>query len=364
MNLREAYEDNFRRHNHVRDPAQEKIVVLLEDLQRRIHDHEQPRRAWLQRLRHFGDGPKADVRGLYIWGGVGRGKTFLMDLFFETLAIDAKRRIHFHRIMQEVHCRLNALGDIEDPLSTVAADLAQDMRVLCFDEFFVSYIGDAMILGRLLDGLFKLGVTLVATSNSPPAELYKDGLQRQQFLPAIKLLKQHTQVVIMDGGTDYRLRLLQQAGTYFSPADEAAQANLKHLFNESASSQITEDRILEVNGRDIRALQCAKGIAWFNFDDICDGPRSQADYIEIARWYPTVIVAGVPVLDITLENQARRFVALVDEFYDRHVKLIVAAAADINHLYTGKRLSFEFKRTVSRLIEMQSTDYLALPHLA
>ena len=340
------------------------MVVLLEDLQHRIHDHEQPRRTWLQRLRYFGDGPKAVVRGLYIWGGVGRGKTFLMDLFFETLAIDAKRRIHFHRIMQEVHRRLKALGDIKDPLSTVAADLAQDMRVLCFDEFFVSDIGDAMILGRLLDGLFELGVTLVATSNSPPAELYKDGLQRQQFLPAIELLTQHTQVINLDGGTDYRLRLLQQAGTYLSPADEAAQANLRHFFNESASSQISENRILEVNGRDIRALKCANGIVWFDFDDICDGPRSQADYIEIARWYATVIVVDVPVLDVTLENQARRFVALVDEFYDRHVKLIVAAAADINHLYTGKRLSIEFERTVSRLIEMQSTDYLALPHLA
>ena len=364
MNLREAYEDNFRRHDHVRDPAQEKTLALLEELQRHIHDDEQPRRTWLQRLRRVGNEPRAAVRGLYIWSGVGRGKTFLMDLFFETLAIDAKRRIHFHRIMQEVHRRLNALGDIEDPLSTVAADLARDMRVLCFDEFFVSDIGDAMILGRLLDGLFELGVTLVATSNSPPAELYKDGLQRQQFLPAIELLKLHTQVINLDGGTDYRLRLLRQAGTYFSPADEAAQAKLQHFFNNSASSQITADRLLEVNGRDIRARQCAKGIAWFDFDDICDGPRSQADYIEIARWYPTIIVAGVPVFDISLENQARRFIALVDEFYDRHVKLILAAAVDINHLYAGKRLSFEFERTVSRLIEMQSTDYLTLPHLA
>ncbi len=364
MNLREAYEDNFRRHDLVRDPAQEKTLALLEELQRRIHDHEQPRRGWLQRLRRIGDEPKQAVRGLYIWGGVGRGKTFLMDLFFETLAIDAKRRIHFHRIMQEVHRRLYALGDIEDPLSTVAADLAQDMRVLCFDEFFVSDIGDAMILGRLLDGLFELGVTLVATSNSPPAELYKDGLQRQQFLPAIELLKEHTQVINLDGDTDYRLRLLRQAGTYFSPADEAALAKLQHFFNISASSQITADRSLEVNGRHIRARQCAKGIAWFDFDDICDGPRSQPDYIEIARWYPTVIVAGVPVFDVTLENQARRFIALVDKFYDRHVKLILAAATDINQLYTGKRLSFEFERTVSRLIEMQSTDYLTLPHLA
>jgi cell division protein ZapE len=178
------------------------------------------------------------------------------------------------------------------------------------------------------------------------------------------MLKNNTQVVHMDGGIDYRLRLLQQAGTYLAPDDDAARVKLQHFFDESAFSQITSNRLLDINGRDVRTTQCAKGIAWFEFADLCDGPRSQNDYIEIARWYPTVIVSGVPQLDSTLENQARRFIALVDEFYDRRVKLILSAARPVHSLYAGDRLDFEFDRTISRLIEMQSTDYLAAPHLA
>lgn len=364
MNIREAYEESLLREGHIRDPAQENIVALLEDLQSRM----QTERSWQSGLRRFFSRP-ADrdyhgERGLYIWGGVGRGKTFLMDLFFETLAIDGKLRIHFHRMMHDVHRRLKALDNIENPVDKIAVDIAKDTRLLCFDEFFVSDIGDAMLLGKLLDGLFRRGVTLVTTSNSPPHKLYADGLQRQRFVPAIELLERFTNVVNMDGDTDYRLRLLQQAGTYMTPDDDAAAVKLRHFFEESASSHIEENRLLEINGRDICARKCAKGIAWFNFAEICDGPRSQVDYIEIARWYPTVIVSGVPVLDAEHENQARRFIALVDEFYDRRVKLIVSAAADIAALYTGSRLDFEFERTVSRLIEMQSTDYLASPHLA
>ena len=304
------------------------------------------------------------IKGLYLWGGVGRGKTFLMDLFFEGLAIREKRRVHFHRMMHEVHDRLKTLSSVENPLDKVAAGIAQDTRVLCFDEFFVSDIGDAMILGGLLEGLFKRGVTLVATSNSRPDDLYKDGLQRQRFLPAIKLLNEFTDVVNMDGGTDYRLRILQKAGTYLTPDDAIAAERLNYFFGESASTQIEADSNLEINGRNIRARRCAKGVAWFRFGDICDGPRSQADYIEIARWYPSVIISGVPQFDATSDDQARRFISLVDEFYDRRVKLILSADVDVPSLYSGTRLSFEFDRTVSRLTEMQSTEYLALPHLA
>lgn len=364
MTIREAYEDRLRREDHVEDPAQVEIIGRFEDLQARLAVG-QPRRDGLRAL-FSGRRNKIQVgvRGMYLWGGVGRGKTFLMDLFFESLTISAKKRIHFHRMMHEIHDRLKALGNVEDPLDRVAADIARDTRVLCFDEFFVSDIGDAMILGRLLDGLFRRGVTLVATSNSKPEDLYKDGLQRQRFLPAIGLLNQHTEVVNMDSGTDYRLRLLQKAGTYLSPDDTHAAEMLAFFFDESASSQIRTNRDLDVYGRKIRAHKCAKGVAWFRFEDICDGPRSQTDYIEIARWYPSVIVSGVPRFDATLENQARRFIALVDEFYDRRVKLILSADADVNSLYDGNRLTFEFDRTTSRLIEMQSTEYLALPHLA
>jgi len=221
-----------------------------------------------------------------------------------------------------------------------------------------------MILGRLLDGLFRRGVVLVTTSNSKPDDLYKDGLQRQRFLPAIEVLKANTAVLHMDSGTDYRLRLLQQAGTYLTPDDEIANRKLNFFFDESATSQIRENHDLEINGRAITARRCAKGIAWFDFATLCGGPRSQSDYIELARWYPSVIVSGVPHLDPMREDQTRRFIALVDEFYDRRVKLIISAAAVAESLYTGTRLNFEFERTVSRLIEMQSSEYLALPHLA
>ncbi|MGI9271487.1 MAG: cell division protein ZapE [Woeseiaceae bacterium] len=362
--MREAYEQSFLRDGHERDPAQATVVAELEQLQQDLQSVAAGERGIFGWFRSRQSSDHQKTPGLYIWGGVGRGKTFLMDLFFDNLAVTAKKRIHFHRMLHDIHNRLARLTDIEDPLEKIADDIARDTRVLCFDEFFVSDIGDAMILGRLLEGLFKRGVTLVATSNSAPDDLYKDGLQRQRFLPAIEALRKHTKVVHMQGDTDYRLRLLQEAGTFLNPDDGAARGKLQHFFDESASSQVSADCELDVNGRNIHAHARAKGIVWFEFADICDGPRSQNDYIEIARWYPTVIVSGVPELDEALENQARRFIALVDEFYDRRVKLIVSAATSLDHLYAGKRLSFEFDRTLSRLAEMQSTEYLAAAHLA
>jgi len=363
LEIREAYEDSLSREGHVRDSAQLDVIDKLEDLQRRLEQHKPTRRGLLAKL--LGNrGKIGGVRGLYLWGGVGRGKTFLMDLFFESLKVEKKKRIHFHRMMQDVHNRLRILGEIEDPLSSVAEQISAETQVLCFDEFFVSDIADAMLLGRLLDGLFERGVTLVTTSNARPEDLYKDGLQRQRFLPAIELLEQNTHVIHVDSGTDYRLRLLQKAGTYLSPDDDLAAESLNFFFDESATSQIRENHDLDINGRPIRTRKCAKGIAWFDFAAICDGPRSQSDYIELARWYPSVIVSGVPLLDPMREDQTRRFIALVDEFYDRRVKLVVSAATDVHALYTGNRLTFEIDRTVSRLIEMQSSEYLALPHLA
>ncbi len=363
MDIKQAYEDSLRSAGLLPDVAQRAIVEHLAGLQQRLVQHQARRRSVLDiLLRRRVD--ETGVRGLYLWGGVGRGKTFLMDLFFETLSVERKKRIHFHRMMHDVHLRLQDAGNIQDPLDSIAADIAAETQVLCFDEFFVSDIGDAMLLGRLLEGLFRRGVTLVATSNAKPDELYKDGLQRQQFLPAIALLNKHTDIIKMDSGTDYRLRLLQKAGTYLTPHDDAAIERLKSLFTDSATSEIEERCSVEINSRQIPVLRRAKGIVWFEFDAICGGPRSQSDYIEIARWYPSVIVSNVPLLDSKQEDQARRFIALVDEFYDRRVKLIISAATPVDQLYSGARLQFEFERTASRLIEMQSEDYLALPHLA
>jgi cell division protein ZapE len=363
LGIREAYRDSLLHGGHSRDAAQEIVVGRLADLQERLRAKPARKSGFLERFLVRG-AQNTPVKGIYLWGGVGRGKTFLMDLFFETLDVEEKTRIHFHRMMRDVHARLGRLGDLEDPLDRVAADIAAETRVLCFDEFFVSDIGDAMILAKLLEGLFDRGVTIVATSNSRPEDLYKDGLQRQRFLPAIDLVKKRTHVMQIGGDVDYRLRLLQQAGTYLAPEDAQSRQRLQHYFDESASSQITADHTLDINGREIRTHLSAKGIAWFEFEDICGGPRSQNDYIEIARWYPTIIVSSIPVFGADRDDEARRFIALVDEFYDRRVKLIVSAAAQPADLYTGKRLAFDFERTRSRLVEMQSADYLAAPHLA
>ena len=361
MNIRSAYRESLEQQGHARDSAQELVVNQLADLQTSLLHVKRPLQILWRALRMAS---KYDyIPGLYLWGDVGRGKTFLMDLFFETLPLEKKTRIHFHRMMADVHGRLKALGDIEDPLDKVAADIARQTQVLCFDEFFVSDIADAMILGRLLNGLFQRGVTLVATSNSPPSGLYPNGLQRERFAPAIDMLEAHTRVLHLDGDTDYRLRLLQQAGTYLTPVTADALAKLSHYFLEIASGDVIEGRSLDVLGREIPTERCAKSVVWFDFHDICDGPRSQQDYIEISRCYPTVIVSGIPVLSAEKENQARRFVALVDEFYDRKVKLVLSADAEIESLYAGQKLTFEFQRTTSRLIEMQSTAYLHAPHL-
>jgi cell division protein ZapE len=362
MTIREAYASAVTAHGLVPDEAQQRVVDRLDLLQSAILEQD----SFLSRLRRFVPGlpDRAIPRGIYLWGGVGRGKTFLMDLFFASLNIERKKRIHFHRMMSEVHTRLKDISGTEDPLDQVANDIANEISVLCFDEFFVSDIGDAMILGRLLEGLFDRGVVLVATSNSKPGNLYKDGLQRQRFQPAIAALEKHTDIIELDGGTDYRLRLFEEAGTYLAPANEIAHVKLSHYFDEIASGEARSDHPIDVLGRQIMTRHCAKGIAWFDFLEICDGPRSQEDYIEIARWYPTVIISDVPRLTSELDNPARRFVALVDEFYDRKVKLVISAAAGADEIYTGKRLEFEFQRTTSRLIEMQSAEYLHAPHLA
>lgn len=345
----------------VDDPAQRHVVSLLAGLQQQLEyaaAKQSPFKSWWRRAK------RPPIRGLYLWGGVGRGKTFLMDLFFSTLDIEKKKRVHFHRMMNAIHAELRTLDGVEDPLNVVAERLAAEANLLCFDEFFVSDIGDAMILGRLLEGLFSRGVTLVATSNSPPSELYRDGLQRARFLPAIRMLETHTAVVELDGGRDYRLRLLEQAGTFIPAGGGDVNERLLSFFRRVASGDSEEGRVIELLGRPIRTVRSGRGVAWFEFAELCGGPRSAADYVELAQLCHTVILSSVPVLDASRDDEARRFIALVDELYDRRVKLILSAAAPIESLYRGKRLAFEFERTRSRLTEMQSTDYLGSAHAA
>ena len=303
------------------------------------------------------------VRGLYIWGTVGRGKTMLMDRFYEQLHLPYKMRSHFHRCMHDVHGELKRLNNLENPLEEVAERLAMKARVICFDEFFVNDIADAMILGTLFEALFRRGVTLVATSNVAPDQLYRDGLQRQRFLPTIALLQAHTQVLELGAGVDYRLRVLEQAEIYHCPLDRQADENLDQYFQDMAPDQGEQDVGLLVNDRSLVARRLADGVVWFDFQAICGGPRSQEDYIELARCYQTVLVSGIPQLTRDTEDEARRFISLVDEFYDRNVKLIVSAEVSLEELYRGRKLEFEFQRTRSRMQEMQSQEYLARPHL-
>ncbi len=343
------------------DAAQLAAVAKLESLRRRLIGARRSRLpGWLGApLRRR---PQAPVQGLYLWGGVGRGKTWLMDLFFASLPFPQARRQHFHRFMHDVHARLAQLTAVRDPLERVAADIARDTRVLCFDELQVSDIADAMILGALFAGLFARGVTLVATSNTPPRELYKDGLQRQRFLPAILLLERNLEVIRVDGATDYRLRQLTQAGTYLAADCPDTPARLAALFASLAAHGTRAGGEILIEGRRIPVVCEAAGVVWFDFTALCAGPRSANDYIEIAREYQSVIVSNVPLLDEAMDDEARRFIALVDEFYDRNVNLIVSAAAPATGLYRGERLRAPFERTVSRLIEMRSAEYLAREH--
>jgi len=305
------------------------------------------------------------VEGLYLWGGVGRGKTVLCDLFYDELKFDDKTRLHFHRFMQRIHNDLRELGEIENPIPLVADKWAVQSRLLLLDEIHVNDITDAMLLGTLLTELFKRGVTVVTTSNLVPDDLYKDGLQRDRFLPAIEQIKQHTHVVEMIGDTDYRLRLLQREAIYVvsefrdERSDEAAQQAMQQHFDRLAGGKVEQAKSMLINGRDLPLLGRAGDVLWIDFDTLCNTARSTNDYIELATTFHTVLLSDVPVLNENRNDAARRLVNLIDEFYDRHVKLIVSAEAVPDELYTGKRLEFEFVRAASRLMEMQTTEYLA-----
>jgi cell division protein ZapE len=360
--LREIYSQQIAQRGFQPDQAQLAAVEELEGLRQRLLAARGKRtRAlrWIAQLRRKDAPPQ---RGLYLWGGVGRGKTWLMDLFFHSLPFEERRRRHFHRFMHEVHAELKSLGQIETPLEQVAQRIAGQARIICFDELFVSDIADAMILGGLFDALFRRSVTLVITSNLPPRDLYKNGLQRQRFVPAIELLEAHTRVFNVDGGVDYRLRQLKEAGTYLSAGAPDTLQRLEALFRELSDGDEGTEASIEIAGRHIPVIRESENVVWFDFAALCEGPRSPADYIEIARDYQSVLLSDVPIFDETHDNAARRFIALVDELYDHNVNLIVSAAVSPRELYRGERLQHDFHRTTSRLIEMQSEEYLAREH--
>lgn len=350
------YQELVEHGGFLSDPAQHEAVAALNSIWREL---QQPPPRLLGRLRR---GRPAPVRGLYLWGGVGRGKTCLMDLFYDGLPAGNKQRIHFHRFMQKVHMSLRTLGNTRDPLEQVARDWASRCRIMCLDEFFVSDIADAMLLGGLLKQLFAHGLTLVTTSNIAPDGLYQGGLQRAKFLPAIDLLKRHTRVLELGGETDYRLRILEQSEIYHHPLDEEADRLMAASF-ERMTADSEMEHALEINGRIFNTRRRGDGVVWFDFQELCEKPSGAIDYIEIARAFNTVVISNLPQLAEQDSNAARRFITLVDEFYDRNVKLLISAAAPISGIYTGHRLAFEFERTRSRLTEMQSHDYLAKPHL-
>ncbi|MBK8579649.1 MAG: cell division protein ZapE [Candidatus Accumulibacter propinquus] len=356
----DAYERLLAARHFTADAAQRAAAERLQRLYYDLLSFKVGRRS---ALRRFFTPPEVP-RGVYFWGGVGRGKSFLMDCFFDAVPYRRKRRIHFHAFMHDVHRQLNELKGGSDPLLRVAERIASEVRLLCFDEFHVSDIADAMILGRLLEALFARGVVFVMTSNYPPEKLYPNGLQRENFLPTIALIKSRLDVLEIDAGVDYRLRTLEQVEIFHYPADAAAELKMADYFLAMAGGEGVQGGNIEILARPIPTLRRGNGVIWFDFKALCGGPRSQNDYLELARGHHTVLLSGIPRMSASMSSEARRFTWLVDIFYDHKVKLIATADCGPAGLYTQGTQASEFFRTASRLTEMRSREYLGLPHLS
>lgn len=362
MNPLQKYQQDLQRADFHFDEAQQAAVNHLQRLYDDFIQHKAATPTFWQKL--TGKVPAVmPLKGLYFWGGVGRGKTYLVDTFYDCLPTERKMRVHFHRFMHKVHDQLKMLAGEKNPLEKVADQFKNEADIICFDEFFVSDITDAMILGTLMQALFARGITLVATSNIEPDGLYRNGLQRARFLPAIALIKQFTDVVNVDSGIDYRLRTLTQAEIFHAPLDEQAEKNLDSYFMALSAEPRQSASHIEIANRAVHFRREAEGIIWFDFSELCEKPRSQYDYMELSKIYHTLLLSNVKQMGQSNDDAARRFIALVDEFYERKVKLIMSAAVPMEQLYSGGILSFEFRRCLSRLQEMQSHDYLALAHL-
>jgi len=357
LSVRSTYEAALIERGYTTDPAQQRAIDALERCAAEWAAYKQKRSNAVKKLFNRPDIP----RGVYMFGGVGRGKSFLMDCFYQAVPIKRKTRLHFHEFMREVHRELRDLQGTVNPLDELGARIAKRYKLICFDEFHVADVTDAMILHRLLDALFKAGVGFVTTSNFHPDGLYPDGLHRDRILPAIELLKDRLEVINVDNGTDYRRRTLNHIQLYHCPLGPEADAALEATFNELAEVA-DQDPVMTIEARQIRAVRRAGGVIWFDFRTLCGGPRSQNDYLEIASEFHTVLLSNVPQMSVRQASEARRFTWLIDVLYDRRCKLVMSAAVPPEQLYLEGPMSHEFPRTVSRLNEMQSQEFLDLEH--
>ncbi|MES9990588.1 MAG: cell division protein ZapE [Candidatus Thiodiazotropha sp.] len=356
MSLQQHYQQLLHKSGFQPDPHQESVVAAFDRLAGELQGKRKSG-GWSWLKRHL------PVDGIYLWGGVGRGKTWLMDLFFHNQRELGIERHHFHSFMRQIHQQLQQREGQRAPMQSIAAEMAQRIRVLCLDEFNVIDIGDAMLMRGLLESLQNSAITLVTTSNKHPDELYRGGIQRESFLPAIDILKRNNQVIELGGDNDYRLQLFEASSVYHTPLGEQAEREMGREFERLVSGELEIDGRYSVPGRPIRYLRRANGVIWCDFNALCGPPRWQNDYLELARCHHTVFISNIPRLDGTWDDRSRRFINLVDVFYDQKVNLIISADAEPDSLYVGTRLSFDFKRTASRLQEMQSTAYLEAPHI-
>ncbi len=356
----EIYQAEIALGTLVPDRGQFKVVRRLDSLYRQLLSPAGKRR-WYQRFVNRGN---RAFKGYYLWGGVGTGKTMVMDIFYQALPGGFAKRTHFHTFMQGILERKNEIRDRQDPLAVIVKEYASDIKVLCLDEFSVTDIADAMILSGLLHHLFRRNMVLVTTSNTRPDDLYRDGLQRARFLPAIELLKTHTHPLNVDGGTDYRMAYLQDRAIFHTPLGDGADTALKDCFSGLVGKNRDNNRTVTIAGREIEIVAMGLGVIWFDFHILCQTHRSKLDYIEIAKQFHTVLLSNIPPLGNDQNDAARRFIELIDEFYDRNVNFVVSSAQPPDRIYTGKRLAEPFKRTASRLNEMSSEHYLSRPHLS
>lgn len=370
MPILQEYKRQIQQKQLIDDPAQQQALQQLAQLQQQLANYNRQRRTLSHRIQAFfsrhSHAPQGTPQGLYLWGAVGRGKTWLMDMFYDTLEIENeqgknKLRLHFHHFMRSIHDQLSLIGDCKNPLQTIARSFASKHQVLCLDEFHVSDISDAMLLYGLLHHFFIQGVVIVATANQPPDELYKNGLQRERFLPAIELIKHYMSPVALAGKTDHRLRLLEQTNNWHI-SSQHSQAELERSFNALATTPAQRNQSIHLNYRKIHSLMLASDIIWFDFDALCGDQRGPADYIELARQYQSIFVSDIPQMDDNQNDKAKRFITLIDELYDHRVKLFASAAVAAERLYSGQQLAFEFQRTVSRLLEMHSHTYMQQAH--